>query len=104
MKLQNIKGHNIREWIDELLYNLSEEEVHFLHHKTAERLQMIRNVQAKNQMSEFEIGNKVVFQHHDQPIFGTVIRLNQRTISVHTEDHRTWRVSPSFLRKVVLSQ
>ncbi len=104
MKLQNIQGHNIREWIDELLYALNEEELRVLHHKVAERLRVLNSIRAKDRISQFDIGDKVVFDHQDQPIFGTIIRLNQRTVSVHTNDHRTWRVSPTFLRKIVRAQ
>lgn len=104
MALQNIQGRDIREWIDKFLDVLNEKDLDFLYAKTAERLQLIRNIQAKHRMAEFEVGDKVVFEHQNQPIAGTIIRLNQRTVSIHTDDHRTWRVSPKFLRKIIQSQ
>ena len=47
------------------------------------------------------IGDCVGFNHDGTPITGVVVRLNHKSVSLRTKDHRRWRVSYNLLFKVI---
>ncbi|MCP4481915.1 MAG: hypothetical protein GY817_03765, partial [bacterium] len=49
----------------------------------------------------FKKGEFVSFEHNNRYVIGIVIKINIKTVSVKTEDGEVWRVSPSFLTKVI---
>lgn len=59
----------------------------------------LKNSQA---LARFDLGDRVQFKTSDgKTIKGTIIRVNKKTVSLHSDDHMNWKVSPSFLCKVV---
>lgn len=54
------------------------------------------------QRADFRSGDKVVFEDRLlQPQFGTIVRINRQTATVHTDDGKAWRVSFPLLRRIV---
>ena len=54
------------------------------------------------QRADFRSGDKVVFEDRLlQPQFGTIVRSNRQTATVHTDDGKAWRVSFPLLRRIV---
>jgi hypothetical protein len=53
-------------------------------------------------MMKLTLGSKVCFDSGKHGIqVGTLIKFNQKTVSVLTEDGRRWKVSPQFLSPVI---
>ena len=44
---------------------------------------------------------RVYFFHQERRIVGVIIRLNQKSISIHTDDGIDWTVTPDFLSKII---
>ena len=52
-------------------------------------------------MARFYVGARVAFYTHSgQQKQGIIIKLNQKTASIHTDDGGRWKVCPSFLSEV----
>ena len=53
----------------------------------------------KTASHNFKLGDQVTFSYKGVTHFGTVIRINQKTISVvqNGDDQGTWKISPSLL-------
>ncbi len=82
-----------------IIETLNEDQLHTLYQVVAERLNLMHTARAMYAMKDFHTLEKVYFYHNGQRIEGTVTRLNQKTISVSTNDGGHWKVSPSFLTK-----
>ena len=52
-------------------------------------------------IAKFNIGDTVSFMHNNQRILGKIIRLNQKSISVNTENIGQWLVAPNLLTKTI---
>ncbi len=52
-------------------------------------------------MSKFSIGESVSFECSGDLKTGSIIRLNQKTVSIITDDDERWNVAPSLLSKVI---
>ena len=50
---------------------------------------------------ELKVGEEVGFAHKGKDIFGIIIRLNQKTVTLKTKDNHTWRVGYSHLFLIV---
>lgn len=59
------------------------------------------NHQQKLSKNNLRVMDCVGFNHDGQEIFGIVIRLNQKTVSLITKDQHRWRVSYGVLFKVI---
>jgi hypothetical protein len=82
---------------------LSEAELVDLHHRIVERLRFLEQMRAHACMLEFSIGDRVCFESGSHGLIeGILTRYNKRTVTVITDDHRQWNVSPGFLRKADL--
>ena len=80
------------------LAELSEDDLVELNRRIVERLQLLRSAKSLAQVARFSVGMTVEFDSDDgRTISGTVVRLNQRTLTVVTASGR-WRISPSLLR------
>ena len=52
-------------------------------------------------MLKFSLGDRVTFDTDDgRTIVGTLMRYNKKSVTIITDDHHRWNVSPSFLRRV----
>jgi hypothetical protein len=86
------------------LTKLSEDELITLNRRIVERLQLMRSARSLTQLAKFSVGMVVEFDTDDgRRMSGTVARLNRRTATIMTASGR-WRVSPSLLRAVDISQ
>lgn len=90
-----------RTTIAEMIGNLGEEDLIFLNRVIIDRLNLIDQAKSTCLMARFYVGARVVFHtHNGQQKQGTIIKLNQKTASIHTDDGGHWKVCPSFLSEV----
>lgn len=89
------------ESFDESLMKLSEDELRLIYGKVGERLRILNNIKQAQALAGFSVGERVCFMHQDQRLPGTVIRLNRKTVSVHTDSHQDWNVTPASLSKLI---
>ena len=81
--------------------NLTEADLIDLNRRIVERLRFLHQMRAHATMLKFSIGDRVTFDTTDgRTIVGTLVRYNKKSVSVLTDDHHRWNVSPSFLRPV----
>ena len=87
-----------RATIAEMIGHLGEEDLIFLNRVIIDRLHLIDQAKSVCLMARFYVGAKVAFWDQDGEYhMGTIIKLNQKTASIHTDDGRRWKVSPSLL-------
>lgn len=85
----------------EAIKRLGEDDLLFLNRLIIERLQLISQARSTALMTSFTVGDRVGFQAPDgRELQGMVIRLNKKTISIHTDDNHRWNVAPGLLRLV----
>lgn len=83
---------------------LSKAELIELHHRIAERIRYLHQMEAKDKMNDFYYGDVVTFTTDDgRVIRGTVERFNQKSVSIDDERGHRWRVSPQLLKKIPVS-
>ncbi len=100
MKPRNIKIVD-RVTAVEAIKQFNEEDLLFLNRLIVERLKLIAQARATNQMAKFTKGDRVGFPGPEgRMLEGTVIRLNKKTVSIRTDDGYRWNVPPSMLRLV----
>ena len=77
---------------------LTEEELVQLNHIVVQRLRLMQQIKAHGAMMNFRIGQRVRFTASSgQLVRGILSRLNQKSVTVVTDDGHQWRVSPAFL-------
>ena len=84
--------------LDELSYD----ELLELNDRIIERLKHLDAADALNAMMKFNLGAKVCFDSskHGMQV-GTLIKFNQKTVTVLTDEGRRWKVSPQTLSPIV---
>lgn len=82
----------------EAIKELSEEDLRFLNRLIVDRLQLLSQIRNLNLMANFSVGDRVEFDAPEGLLEGTVLRVNQKTVGVATNDGRQWKISPNFLR------
>ena len=84
--------------LDELSYD----ELLDLNDRIIERLKILDAADALNAMMKFNVGAKVCFDStkHGMQV-GTLIKFNQKTVTVLTDEGRRWKVSPQMLSPIV---
>ena len=80
---------------------LSESQLRELNRAIVKRLEIFSFTRRKVQLMAFQIGDRVEFDNGREIISGTVVRVNQKTASIETDDGPDYRVAPSLLRKIV---
>ena len=60
-------------------------------------------VRNKSQLIAFRVGDRVSFETDHGTVEGIVMRVNQKTVTIDSDDGRSWRVSPGFVSKIVNS-
>jgi hypothetical protein len=79
---------------------LSLEELYALNRIVVHRIKLFQKAGKFVALSKFAVGEKVsFFSNGGELITGQVIRLNQKTATIATDDDRQWNVSPELLRK-----
>jgi hypothetical protein len=84
--------------------NMTPEELIELHHKVCKRLMGLNKIKLFERLQSFEIGDHVSFKHGENIISGTVIRVNQKSLSIKTKEGARWYVDPRAVRKIYLPQ
>lgn len=79
---------------------LSFEELVDLNRRVVRRIQYLASLKTRAQLDRFEVGDRVTFQSEGRAVVGVVIRVNRKTLSIHTDDHGHWNIHPKFLTKV----
>ena len=80
---------------------LSEKELIALNRRIVERLKFLEAMRCHTEMMMFKIGEKVWFESKGRrKIMGTLVKYNQKTVTVITEQGEHWNVSPHLLFKV----
>ena len=81
--------------------SLTEQELIELNHKIVERLKFLESTRAHNEMMTFNIGETVSFSPPGRgELTGILVKYNQKTVTVLTEDGQKWNVSPHLLARV----
>jgi hypothetical protein len=83
--------------------DLSYDELLELNDRIIARLKHLDAADAINAMMKFNVGAKVCFDSGKDGIqVGTLIKFNQKTVTVLTDDgRRRWKVSPQMLSPIV---
>ncbi len=70
-----------------------------LNERIVQRLHFLHRQKTTKALQEAEIGSGVTFEGPDgKAIRGIVIRRNRKTVTVHGDDARHWKISPSLLK------
>lgn len=80
------------------------EELMELHWKILKRIQKIRKMKLYEDLQKFDVGDKVSFKDKGDIITGTVIRVNQKSLTIKTDRGTTWYVAPALVTKIQLLQ
>ena len=85
----------------ELIDDMPEEVLITLHNLIVNRLNMLQRQRTRQSMEDFRPGDVVSFRNEDgQTVTGVLVRLNKKTVTVHTESGTRWNVSPQLLTRV----
>lgn len=87
--------------IDDLLFKLNEDQLRVLNRKVVERLKLIDRAKGVMSVAKFNILDRVYFRHNGRKMIGTVVRLNQRSVSVNLDDGQRWKVDAGLLKKII---
>ncbi len=82
-----------------VLDRLTEEELVHLNHVIVERIRLMQQIRAHNEMINFHIGQSVQFTAASgEMVKGVISRHNRKSVTVVTPDGMQWRVSPTLLQ------
>ncbi len=80
---------------------MTEDELRSLNREIYKRLEIMTYTKRKIELMSFRVGDRVEFDNGREIISGTVVRINQKTASIETDDGPGYRVAPGLLRRVV---
>lgn len=85
----------------ELIDDMPEEVLMTLHNLIVNRLNMLQRQRTRQSMEDFRPGDVVSFRAEDgQTVTGVLVRLNKKTVTVHTESGVRWNVAPQLLTRI----
>ncbi|CNI66325.1 hypothetical protein [Yersinia pekkanenii] len=99
-KKQGTRSHHQAINIDELVDEMPEAVLKKLHDRVVNRLNMLQRQRTMQSMADFRPGDVVRFQTDEREISGVLIRLNKKSVTVHTENGNRWNVAPQLLTLV----
>lgn len=71
-----------------------------LNHRVVERIRALRHARLRSTMTAFKVGDRVSFQPEcGHEVVGTIVRLNQKSVTVVTAEGAHWRVAPALLKR-----
>ena len=80
---------------------LTVEELERLNHQIVERLKFLDTVNAHESMMRFNPGSRVCFESSKYGYqTGTLVKFNQKTVTVLTDKGRRWNVPPQMLSPI----
>ena len=81
--------------------HLTEAELLDLNHRIVARIDYLRASTNYAAMLEFRIGDRVTFETSaGEPVVGTLIRFNRKTVAIVTDTRDRWNIAPTLLQKV----
>jgi hypothetical protein len=81
--------------------HLTEHELVDLNHRIVQRLKFLESMHHHQEMMKFTIGEKVSFEAPGRGRqIGTLIKYNQKSVSIITESGQRWNVSPALISNV----
>jgi len=84
---------------------LSLEELKELHWKILKRMQKFRKMKLYEDLQKFDVGDRISFKGKGEELLtGTVIRVNQKSLSIKTDQGTMWYVAPALATKIQLPQ
>lgn len=87
--------------IDELIDEMPEAVLRTLHDRIVNRLNVLQRQRVMQSMADFRPGDVVSFQtDRGEIITGVLVRLNKKSVTVHTENDNRWNVAPQLLTRV----
>lgn len=85
----------------EFINDMPEDVLITLHNLIVNRLNMLQRQRTRQSMEDFRPGDVVSFRTEDgETVTGVLIRLNKKTVTVHTESGARWNVAPQLLTTV----
>lgn len=84
---------DVQQWFESLSYD----ELLELNELIVERLKFLDRQEAHDAMMQFHPGARVEFQSNRGTELGTIMKFNQKTVNVVTDDGRRWKVAPQLL-------
>lgn len=79
---------------------LSVEEIVNLHNKIVVRIRELYKAQVSKELQKFQVGEIICFENEGNTITGTVIRINQKTLSIKTKEG-CWYIDPKNVTKFI---
>lgn len=87
--------------IDEVIDEMPEAVLKTLHDRIVNRLNVLQRQRVMQSMAEIRPGDVVSFQtDRGEIITGVLVRLNKKSVTVHTENDNRWNVAPQLLTRV----
>jgi hypothetical protein len=80
--------------------HLSYEELADLNRRVVQRLRQMQGQQRQSAMLAFQPGDMVSFDTDRGRKIAVMVKYNQKTVTILTNDGERWNVSPSLLTKV----
>ena len=81
--------------------HLSREELVALNRRIVERVKMLDTLATHQTMMQFHPGARVTFASTSgERLVGTLMKFNQKTVTVITDDGERWNISPQLLSPI----
>lgn len=88
--------------IDDLDINrLNPDQLVQLNARIVERLRQLNAMSTLKSMTQLHLGQRVCFDHGGTVKTGTLIKFNQKSVVVLTDDQQRWKISPELLMPVL---
>lgn len=97
---KNLKYVQVRHVGDQVIWNIP----YYLLNLDQVDVDIHADKNEKLSKNHLKVGDLVGFNHDGQSIFGVIIRLNQKTITLMTPSHKRWRVYYQSLFRVIDSE
>jgi len=78
--------------------DLSLDELLELNEIICRRIDELRARQDLDVLKHLRLGQEVSFESREGEVFGRVVKINRKTVVVHTEDHRQRKVPPGIIK------
>jgi len=82
----------LSEDLEIIIQNLNEDQLRMLNHVVVKRLKIIQQEKRLRSLAKFNLYDRVYFDHEGERILGRVIRINQKTCTIKTDDRGEWRI------------
>lgn len=77
---------------------LTEPELVDLNRRIVERLRILQQLRAHQEMLQYRVGQRVSFRGNGRVVHGVLTRYNRKTVTVISDTGEQWNVSPTLLQ------